>query len=148
MANHLATDALRRNFPSLASLMPISNDGVSFRIMAEGPTDLLHLEAALDYLRKSGGFLDVRPRFQNFLGDVGDSELWETLLRIAKADVNELTIGVFDCDSPAFMKKTSLVPGGNIQLGRGSTHFVWRRLARAFQIIFASSRYIRDQMQL
>lgn len=43
MANHLATDALRRNFPSLASLMPISNDGVSFRIMAEGPTDLLHL---------------------------------------------------------------------------------------------------------
>lgn len=117
VANHLATDALRRNFPSLASLMPISNDGVSFRIMAEGPTDLLHLEAALDYLRKSGGFLDVRPRFQNFLGDVGDSELWETLLRIAKADVNELTIGVFDCDSPAFMKKTSLVPGGNIQLG-------------------------------
>lgn len=117
VARRSAISALRRQFPSLGALMPRPQGGVPFRVMAEGPTDLLHLKAAFDRFRDEGLFFDILPRFQNFSGDVGDSELWETLRRIAKADVHELTVGIFDCDSPDFLKKSSLVPGGHVQIG-------------------------------
>ena len=117
VARRSAIGALRRQFPSLGTLMPRPRGRIPFRVMAEGPTDLLHLKAAFDRFRDDGHLFDILPRFQNFSGDVGDSELWETLRRIAKADVHELTVGIFDCDSPAFLRKSSLAPGGHVQVG-------------------------------
>lgn len=109
--------ALYRSYPGQRSLLPRPLAGVAMRIMAEGKTDLLHLEAAYRSLSSSGDFSHLKPRFVNFPSDTGDAELLKTLQRIAKSDIHELTIGVFDCDNPKFMRSLGLSPGSFVQIG-------------------------------
>lgn len=111
------SDSLFRSYESLRSLLPRPLAGVPLRLMAEGKTDLLHLEAAFRELSSAGEFSHLRPRFVNFSGETGDIELLKTLRRIAKSDIPELTIGIFDCDNPKFMKKEGLSAGEYVQLG-------------------------------
>lgn len=111
------SESIYRNYSGLRKFMPRPMNGVSFRVMSEGKTDLLHLEMALKWFQGNGEFTDFRPRFVNFPGEVGDIELMKTLERIAKSDIPELTIGVFDCDNNKFMLKHSLYPGIHHPLG-------------------------------
>lgn len=113
------SDSIYRNYSGVRRLMPRPVSGISFRVMSEGKTDLLHLEAALRSLQNQGEYLELRPRFINFLGEAGDVELIKTLNRIAKSDIPELTIGVLDCDNPVLMAKEGLTPGGVRQIGAG-----------------------------
>lgn len=110
-------EALFRNYPTSRSLIPRPLGGVRFRLLAEGKTDLLHLEVALKALQRSGKFYDLSPRYRNFDGDKGDVELYKTLQRIAKSDIPELTIGVFDCDNSKLMSTLGLQPGEFERLG-------------------------------
>lgn len=112
------SESLFRCYPEQRGLLPRPIGGVAFRVMSEGKTDLLHLEAAHSRFLERGEFGQLRPRFLNFAGDVGDVELMKTLLRIAKSEIPELTIGVFDCDSPKFMRDNSLAPGSFVRLGQ------------------------------
>lgn len=111
------SDALFRSYPGQRRLLPRPLKGVPLRLMAEGKTDLLHLEAAQRAFVSSSEFSHLKPRFLNFSGETGDVELLKTLNRIAKSDIPELTIGVFDCDNPKFMKEAGLYPGTYVQLG-------------------------------
>ena len=104
-------DSYRRGYPNLREIMPRSRESVSFRALTEGDTDALHLEAALKTLQRSGEFLNLKPRFKNYSGDNGDEDLLATLQRIAKSDVGELTIGIFDCDNAILMRRLSVEPG-------------------------------------
>lgn len=107
------SSTLFRNYPAARSLIPRPIDGVQFRLMGEGETDLLHIEAALEALQQSGEFYDLAPRFKNFEGNKGDVELLKTLERIANSDIPELTIGVFDCDNSKTLSQLRLAPGGS-----------------------------------
>lgn len=111
------TSSLYRSYPTLRYLMPELAEPVSMRVMTEGATDLLHIEAALRAFQSKGEFKELRPRFRNFSGDSGDAELMETLLRIARSDVHELTIGVFDCDNAEFLRRRGLEIGSFLRLG-------------------------------
>ncbi|WP_242164413.1 reverse transcriptase family protein [Lysobacter sp. M15] len=115
--NRAYSDALFRSYPGQRRLLPRPLRGVQLRLMAEGKTDLLHLEAAHRAFNTAGEYAHIRPRFVNFPSDTGDVELLKTLNRIAKSDIPELTIGVFDCDNPKFMKDAGLQPAGYVQLG-------------------------------
>ncbi len=108
---HSGYRSLRRLFPRIAPL-------VAVRVMAEGPSDLLHLEAALKHFQLRGEFQEIKPKFNNFAGDTGDHEVMATVRRIAKVDVDELTIAVFDCDNKRFMKDNLLEVGAITRLGR------------------------------
>jgi RNA-directed DNA polymerase len=110
--------ALYRNYPMIRTYLPKMEAKFSVRLMSEGESDLLHLEAAYRHFNAAGKYQEFKPKFLNFLGGKGDNELWQTLIRIAKVDVDELTIGVFDCDNPAFMAKNGLAPGCHVRLGR------------------------------
>jgi RNA-directed DNA polymerase len=109
--------SLFRSYSGLRRLLPRPLNGFPLRIMTEGKTDLLHLEAAHAYFVEGGDFGHMRPRFLNFVGDTGDVELLKTLNRIAKSDIAELTVGFFDCDNAKFMKDAGLAPGAVVQLG-------------------------------
>lgn len=111
------SEALFRAYPEQRRLLPRPLNGTPVRLMAEGKTDLLHIEAAYRFLHKNSEFAHIRPRFVGFPGDTGDVELMKTLGRIAKANIDELTIGIFDCDNPKFMAENGLSPGGYVQLG-------------------------------
>ncbi|WP_082576235.1 reverse transcriptase domain-containing protein [Lysobacter sp. Root604] len=111
------SELIYRNYSGVRKLMPRPLKGHQFRVMSEGKTDLLHLEAALKWFQERGEFSDFKPRFVNFPGEVGDVELLKTLERIAKSDVPELTIGVFDYDNVKFMNREMLAPGIHRQLG-------------------------------
>jgi RNA-directed DNA polymerase len=111
------SSSLFRSYAGLRRLLPRPLKGFPLRIMAEGKTDLLHIEAAHRSFISRGEFTHIRPRFLNFSGDSGDVELLKTLNRIAKSDISELTVGIFDCDNPKFMKDAGLSPGGYVQLG-------------------------------
>lgn len=111
------SDSLYREYDGVRSLLPRPLSGVSLRLMAEGKTDLLHLESAHRFFVARGLYSNLRPRFLNFSGATGDKELMKTLERIAKSDIPELTVGVFDCDDEKFMKDHSLAPGMYRQVG-------------------------------
>ncbi|WP_223619991.1 reverse transcriptase domain-containing protein [Lysobacter sp. ESA13C] len=111
------SESIYRNYSGMRKLMPRPLSGASFRVMAEGKTDLLHLEVALKWFQSNGEFTDFRPRFVNFHGETGDVELMKTLERIAKSDIPELTIGIFDCDNSKFMLKNGLSPATHQSLG-------------------------------
>lgn len=111
------SDSLYRSYSRARNLMPRPLNGIGFRVMSEGKTDLQHLEAACKWFQARGEFLELRPRFVNFLGESGDIELLKTLERIAKSDISELTIGIFDCDNPKLMAKEGLAPSAARQLG-------------------------------
>lgn len=110
-------ESLYRSYPDLRGLLPRPLKGTPFRLMAEGKTDLLHLESAHRALKSAGEFAHLRPRFSNFRGDNGDIELMKTLQRIAKSDIPELTIGLFDCDNDKFMRAEGLAPGAFNRIG-------------------------------
>lgn len=116
-ARRSVINSLFRNYPRARTYLPLIDPKFSIRLMAEGDSDLLHLEAAFKHYYEKGRYQEIKPRFHNFPGDKGDSELWATLQRIAKVDVDELTIGVFDCDSPSLMAKAGLAPGSYVKLG-------------------------------
>lgn len=117
VAGRSVTRSLYRNYPKLRSYLPRIDPKFSIRLLSEGDSDLLHLEAAFRSLKEARNFDEINPRFHNYSGDKGDAELWQTLLRIAKVDVDELTIGIFDCDNLGFLKKNGLGPGTFIKLG-------------------------------
>jgi len=109
--------ALHRSYPALKELMPRIAPSLAFRIMTEGDSDALHLQAALNHFHGLGEFFDLKPRFENYPGDKGDMDLLETLKRIAKANIDELVIGLFDCDNLSFMKSHASKSGGTVRLG-------------------------------
>jgi RNA-directed DNA polymerase len=111
------SDALFRSYPSQRYLLPRPLYGVPLRLMTEGKTDLLHLEAAFNHFVSIGDFTHLKPRFINFPGDTGDVELQKTLSRIARSDIPELTIGIFDGDNPKLMKELGICYGNYVQLG-------------------------------
>lgn len=111
-------ESLHRNYPTLKRTLPRIEARVSLRLMTEGDTDAIHLESALDRLKASGEFTELDPKFKNYDGDKGDTDLWETVMRIAKIDVDELTIAIFDCDNLPFMKSKTLDVGGVLRVGR------------------------------
>ena len=111
------SESIYRRYAPLRNLMPRPLNGFKFRVLTEGKTDLLHLDAACKWFQSQGEFTDLRPRFANFHGEVGDVELMKTLERIAKSDIPELAIGIFDCDNEKFMKQEGLTPGCFRQLG-------------------------------
>lgn len=113
---HIAS--LHRGYPKLRQMLPRMNPSFPVRIMAEGPTDLLHLEAALRHCSDRIDFSNVALRLHNYQGDVGDVDMIKTLHRINKVDVEELTIGIFDHDNPSFLKEISLNEGSHVRLGR------------------------------
>ena len=117
VAGRKVTYALHRNYPEVRGYIPRLKPAFPVRIMSEGESDLLHMEAALRSFNSGGKYLDLSPRFLNVLGGGGDVELWKTLQRIAKVDVEELTIGVFDCDNVPFLTKYVLGPGAYVKLG-------------------------------
>ncbi|WP_082575744.1 reverse transcriptase domain-containing protein [Lysobacter sp. Root667] len=111
------SESIYRNYGGVRKLMPRPLRGIAFRVMTEGKTDLLHLESALKWFQERAEFAEFKPRFLNFPGDIGDVELLKTLQRIAKSDVPELTVGVFDYDNIKDMNKIGLAPGAHLQLG-------------------------------
>lgn len=111
-------DSLHRSYPKVRNVLSRIKPSTSLRLMTEGDSDALHLEAAIRHFHANGEYLDIDPVFRNYQGDKGDEDLWETLLRIAKFDVDELTIAIFDCDNPGFMKKKAMAVGGFHPLGR------------------------------
>ena len=115
--NRKFSESIYRRYAPLRNLMPRPLNGFKFRVLTEGKTDLQHLDAACNWFQSQGEFTDLRPRFANFHGDVGDVELMKTLERIAKSDIPELAIGIFDCDNEKFMKQEGLAPGCFRQLG-------------------------------
>lgn len=110
--------SLFRGYPPLRKMLPRLAPSVPFRIMAEGPSDLSHISAALRYFHGQGEFTEIQPKLLNFQGDTNDSELWKTLQRIAKVDADVLTVGLFDCDAPDFLRSNGLEPGAHLRLGR------------------------------
>lgn len=111
------SESIFRCYASLRNFMPRPLNGFKFRVLAEGKTDLLHLDAACKWFQSQGEFTDLNPRFANFHGEIGDVELMKTLERIAKSDIPELAIGIFDCDNDKFMKQEGLSPGCFRQVG-------------------------------
>lgn len=114
---HKFSESVYRSYASLRNLMPRPLNGFKFRVLTEGKTDLLHLDAAFRWFQSQGEFTYLQPRFANFHGEVGDVELMKTLERIAKSDIPELAVGFFDCDNEKFMKQEGLSPGCFRQLG-------------------------------
>ena len=114
--NHVAS--LHRGYPKLRGMLPRIAPTFPVRIMAEGQTDLIHLEAALDHFSDRLDLSDINLRLHNYQGDGGDNEMLHTLRRIANVDVEELTIGIFDYDNPKLLKDLSLNEGGHVRLGR------------------------------
>jgi len=86
--------------------------------MTEGNSDAIHLQAALRYFQEQGEYSELIPRFENYPGDKGDVDLMETLKRIAKANIEELVVGIFDCDNLPFMKSYAVTSGKTVRLGR------------------------------
>lgn len=129
------SDSLFRSYPAQRKLLPNPLDGISFRLMAEGKTDLLHLEAAHRALKAAGAFVHMRPRFVDFQGSTGDRELLKTLHRIANSDIPELTVGVFDCDNQSLMQEAGLSPGKIAQIGR-----------RVFAMCLAPTEALSDKL--
>jgi RNA-directed DNA polymerase len=111
------SDALFRSYPTQRHLLPRPLYGTPFRLMTEGKTDILHMQAAFNSFISHNEFTYLKPRFLNFPGETGDVELLKTLYRIAKSDIPELTIGVFDGDNPKLMKDTGLCHGNYVRLG-------------------------------
>ncbi|WP_081274877.1 reverse transcriptase domain-containing protein [Xanthomonas graminis] len=111
-------ESLHRGYPSLNELLPRVRPEFPVRIMTEGATDLIHLDAALQKYEKQLDFFNISIKLHNYLGDTGDVDVLSTLRRIAKVDVDELTIGLFDCDNSKLMKEISLNPGSYVRLGR------------------------------
>lgn len=139
-------ESLHRGYPRLRGSLPRVAAPRLFRLMTEGDTDALHLASALRNLQASGEFVDLAPKFKNYSGDKGDADLLATLYRIAKADVDELTIGVFDCDNPKIMKQLSVDPGGFARLGRMVYAFFLAPPSPTWQGPFCiESLYSRDQ---
>ncbi|MET3151303.1 UNVERIFIED_ORG: RNA-directed DNA polymerase [Stenotrophomonas geniculata] len=114
--NYVAS--LHRAFPALRELLPRVTPTFPVRVMTEGPTDLVHLESALAYYQDQLDLNDVSIKFHNYQGDQGDAETLQTLYRIAKVDVDELTIGFFDYDNLKLLKEISLGAGEHVRLGR------------------------------
>lgn len=111
------TRSFAKSYPGQISFIKEGMAKVEFRLLSEGPTDLLHIEAAMQHFHSQDQFLTLRPRYKNFSGDNGDMDVMETLRRISKSDIPELTIGVFDCDNQALMKRLSVNPGDSVQIG-------------------------------
>lgn len=111
------SQALFRSYPGQRHLLPRPLYGIPLRLMTEGKTDILHMQAAFNYYVSHGEFAYLKPRFLNFPGDTGDVELLKTLNRIAKSDIPELTIGIFDGDNPKIMKEVGLCHGNYVHLG-------------------------------
>lgn len=110
-------DSIRRSYPNLAGLMPKKRKKIKIRLMAEGETDLIHLSVALKWFQSKGRFTELSIRFKNYLGDTGDADLLETISRIAKYDVPDITVGVFDRDNVSFLKKKGIDLGAETKLG-------------------------------
>jgi RNA-directed DNA polymerase len=116
--------------------------------MTEGDTDILHLQAALKSFQSNGNYLHISPSFRNYSGDKGDADLWETLLRIAKSNVSELTIGIFDCDNLPFMKAKSVDPGEKFKLGEMVYAFFLQKKISSMSVPFCiESLYDRAELQ-
>ncbi|MBV6865449.1 reverse transcriptase domain-containing protein [Xanthomonas euvesicatoria] len=111
-------ESLHRGYPSLSELFPRVSPEFPVRIMTEGSTDLIHLDAALQRYEKQLELFNISIKLHNYIGDTGDVDVLSTLRRIAKVDVDELTIGLFDCDNPRLMKEISLEAGSYVRLGR------------------------------
>lgn len=141
-------EGLHRSYPEARSLLPRLAATRLFRLMTEGDTDALHLQAAMEWFQRGGDYLEIKPSFRNYSGDKGDSDLWETLLRIAKSEVTELTIGVFDCDNESFMRARSVDPGGYIRLGKMVYAFFLQRPVSSLNGPFCiESLYDRGEVQ-
>ena len=111
-------ESLHRGYPKHRALLPRVSKGFAFRIMTEGDSDAIHLQTALKHFKSIGHFDELVPRFENYAGDKGDVDLLQTLKRIAKADIYELVVGVFDCDNETFMRSNAAASGSVVRLGR------------------------------
>lgn len=110
--------SLHRSYPQLRALLPRVSPTFPVRVMTEGFTDLIHLEAAIRHYSDQVDLSDVKIRFHNYSSDQGDVDMLATLRRIAKVDVDELTLGFFDFDNPRLLKEISLQEGSHERLGR------------------------------
>lgn len=103
--------SIHRQYPKARDLLPIPGHKVRARVVAEGISDQGHLRAALRYYQQQGKFRALELEFLNFSGDNGDQEVLATIRRLVKANVPQLTIGLFDSDNEKFLKEIGLSAG-------------------------------------
>ncbi|CTP91601.1 RNA-directed DNA polymerase [Xanthomonas translucens pv. poae] len=142
--NHIG--GLYRSYPKLRGMLPRVTQTFPVRIISEGPTDLLHLQAALEHYGSKLDLSNISIKFHNYQSDQGDADTLQTLRRIAKVDVEELTIGIFDYDNPKLLRDLSLDAGGYVRLGRMVFAACLARPAQTNGMYYCiESLYRRDQ---
>ena len=102
--------------PTFAPSAPSLPDAGDVVYATEGPSDPLHLEAALRSYRRTGEFKELNLRQVGHRPPKGDQLLWQWLQRQKDVPNTIPQLGVFDSDS-SFVR--SLGPRGWTHLGNG-----------------------------
>lgn len=82
------------------------------KLFTEGPTDYLHLKAALEFFQNRGEFTDIKFEFGDNVAIDGGGDLLKFCKQICKSWQNSPHICLFDQDDKDIIGKLKIDPGG------------------------------------
>ena len=95
----LSPDLIKQREKVTASFGTVESS--MLRVITEGPTDWMHIKAALNYLKKSGKYLDLSFELWEYTEDMGEAKLLSHCKALAAVPLPGKTIQafIFDRDS-------------------------------------------------
>jgi len=105
------TLSLFRGYPGAREVIVNPYESFPVSLYTEGRTDGIHLLAAHRFFRQVNKFKKLNISLAGDRPTSGSADLLAHMYRLTKQSPNKFTVGIFDCDEPAFMAREGLKPG-------------------------------------